>query len=410
MQLPQLNFETAFAMTALFSWALVGLLWVVVRNYPRQGGAWIMGSVFSLGTGYLLIAFSDVLPHQSTLLSAYCLLSLTPSLTMLGLRRFLQRPWGRLDSVIALVPVAFTLLWSLMAGNDFAFHVWLSNLGFILQIMMIWALLWREHKAMVGNGWKVMLIGSIFQWLALLPYILPGRAPSTLSFVPHTVTELAVAWVVCIVMFINLQISALSFLMMLQDKRNAEEREAAEIDVLTQLPNRRSLERRLSKLLPSLYRRYGDLGVVLLDIDHFKQVNDNYGHAVGDRVLQHVAHVLRQQLRQNELVARYGGEEFVVVLPYADSAMAASVAERLVQAVGSSDLGQRGLPSSVTISAGVHAQKLEPKDLRHVDEPPHWHELVALADEALYEAKRSGRNRYVVTRSETGEVAGAVTA
>ena len=57
MQLPQLNFETAFAMTALFSWALVGLLWVVVRNYPRQGGAWIMGSVFSLGTGYLLIAF-----------------------------------------------------------------------------------------------------------------------------------------------------------------------------------------------------------------------------------------------------------------------------------------------------------------------------------------------------------------
>ena len=396
MQLPQLNFETAFAMTALFSWALVGLLWVVVRNYPRQGGAWIMGSVFSLGTGYLLIAFSDVLPHQPTLLSAYCLLSLTPSLTMLGLRRFLQRPWGWVDGLVALVPVAFTLLWSLMAGDDFAFHVWLSNLGFILQIMMIWALLWREHKAMVGNGWKVMLIGSIFQWLALLPYILPGRAPSTLSFVPHTVAELAVAWVVCIVMFINLQISALSFLMMLQDKRNAEEREAAEMDVLTQLPNRRSLDRRLSKILPAIYRQHAELGVVLLDIDHFKKVNDTYGHAAGDRVLQHVAHVLRQQLRQNELLARYGGEEFVIVLPYASQDMAASVAQRVVQAVGSTDLGQQGLPASVTISAGVYVQKLALKDLSGPGAPLHWHELVNRADEALYEAKRSGRNRYVV--------------
>ena len=399
MQLPHLNFETAFAMTALFSWALVGLLWVVVRNYPRQGGVWIMASVFALGAGYLLIAFSNTWPTEITLLSSYWLLGLSPMLSILGLRRFLQRSWGWVDGAVALVPLAFPLLWTVLSRGDFLEQVWFSNLGFMLEIMMLWALLWSERKVMVGNGWKVMLFGSVFQWLSLLPYVLPGRLPSTISYVPQTGGELLVSWVLCIVMFINLQISALSFLMLLQDRRNAQEREAAEVDALTQLPNRRSLERRLSKVLPDIYREHGYLGVLLLDIDHFKQVNDTYGHAAGDRVLQHVAHVLRQQLRSNELLARYGGEEFVIVLPYADRAMAAALAERVVNAVGRARLGQQGLPESVTLSAGVHSQQLVPAQQRLPDLPPHWHDLVHLADKALYEAKRGGRNRYAVAEA-----------
>lgn len=207
-----------------------------------------------------------------------------------------------------------------------------------------------------------------------------------------------VAWVVCIVMFQNIQISVLSFLMMLQDRRHAEERMAAEIDVLTQLPNRRSLERRVADKLPGLYRQNAWFSVVLLDIDHFKQVNDSLGHDAGDLVLQHVATVLRQQLRPGELLARYGGEEFVATLLHADAAQATAIAARMVASVASQPVVVQGRTLHITVSAGVHAQQLSPQDLQHMDATAHWRSWVREADGAMYEAKRSGRNRHVLAR------------
>ena len=396
MQLPSLNFETAFAMTALFSGSMVGLLWVVGRNYPRQGTGWIMASVGCLGIGYLLISFSNAWPSRPTLLSSYWALGFGTSLSILGIRRFLQRRWSLLDTAVLLMPASLALIWQGLAGNDYPLRDRLTNMGFMVQITVLCAVLWNGRKVMVGNGWKVMLFGAVLQWLSIAPLTLPGAPPSTINHVAQTAAELVISWGLCIMMFVNLQMGPLSFLMMLHDRRNAEEREAAEIDLLTQVPNRRSLERRLGKILPTLYQQHEDLGVVLLDIDHFKQVNDNYGHEAGDRVLQHVAHVLRQQLRQNELLARYGGEEFVIFLPYADQAMAASVAARVVQAIAGAHMTREGLPPFVTVSAGVYAQKLTPQSMRRAGEPPHWRELLMRADEALYEAKRSGRNRYVV--------------
>ena len=154
-------------------------------------------------------------------------------------------------------------------------------------------------------------------------------------------------------------------------------------DGLTGLPNRTWLERFLAQALLDARPVGAPVGVILLDVDDFKRVNDRRGHAAGDAVLKHVAARLRCGLRQSDGAGRWGGEEFLVVLPDTDLEGAALVAEKVVGLIGSSAEAASGLV--VTVSAGVSAA------------PTHGHEpreLLARADQALYAAKRQGKNRH----------------
>ena len=396
MQIPFLNPETAFAMTGLSGWSLAVLVGVVGRRFPRQGVAWIMLSMVTFGAGYLLIALSKTLPTEATLLASYVLLGLASAAATLGLRRFLLRRWDRWDTLIALIPVVFPVLWGVVSHDDFARRVQLVNTGFVIQIAVLCTVILRARKGIVGNGWKLMLLGAGIQALTVLPFAFPGSPPSTVDHIAQSTAEQIFTWALCVVMFLNLQLSVLSYLMMLQDRLNDEERVAAELDALTQLPNRRSLERRLARMLPALHRDGETLGFILLDIDHFKRVNDTLGHDVGDLVLQHVAKVLRQHLRQVELLARYGGEEFVVALTHADTQSASKVAERLVQAVRETPLLIEGASHQVTVSAGVHLQRLSLGDGRPLLAEV-WGPMLREADLAMYAAKRAGRDRFAVS-------------
>ncbi|MEO8540593.1 MAG: GGDEF domain-containing protein [bacterium] len=159
----------------------------------------------------------------------------------------------------------------------------------------------------------------------------------------------------------------------------------ASTDGLTGLANRRHLEEYLTEQF-RISSRYGTpLSVVMLDIDHFKAVNDTYGHPVGDQVLRNVAKVLTQTAREADLCARYGGEEFVVVLPATPMEGALELAERVRASVEATVMIAEGKKISVTISAGVNAYR---KDGQAT---PDW--LIKEADMALYDAKRAGRNR-----------------
>jgi len=164
-----------------------------------------------------------------------------------------------------------------------------------------------------------------------------------------------------------------------QALRESEERlrHLADHDALTGLANRRRLEAALSEHLARC-ERYGPEGaVLLLDIDHFKTVNDTEGHAAGDQLLKDVADVLRRDLRDSDTLARLGGDEFAVLLPKADSRQAIRVAAKLVGAVR--DIG-------ATISVGAVAS--ERLDRFTVDE------ALAKADHAMYNAKTAGRDRF----------------
>lgn len=161
----------------------------------------------------------------------------------------------------------------------------------------------------------------------------------------------------------------------------AEAQKLANTDPLTSLPNRRCTFARLSSMVEVARKRGAPLTAVMFDIDHFKQVNDTYGHQTGDEVIVMVAELARRQARQGDVVGRIGGEEFVWLLPGIDAAAARGLAERLRGAVEEGIEGS-ALPN-VTISVGL-AQLVDGDD---------GDAVLARADAALYEAKESGRNR-----------------
>ncbi len=162
---------------------------------------------------------------------------------------------------------------------------------------------------------------------------------------------------------------------------------AAMTDLLTNLPNRRSGMNALAKAWAASSRFEQPLSVMMLDIDHFKRINDGYGHAAGDAVLRQLADLLKRASRVEDLVFRYGGEEFAAVLPNASVRAAAQIAERIRSLVEKYAFiwEQQAIP--VTLSIGVANLSSGLKDSQA---------LIEAADAALYEAKRSGRNRVVV--------------
>jgi len=161
----------------------------------------------------------------------------------------------------------------------------------------------------------------------------------------------------------------------------------SQIDTLTRLPNREAFDRRLAEEIERAVRYQQPVALCFVDIDHFKAVNDGYGHAVGDRVLVEVAESLRSSSRTIDVVCRYGGEEFVVIAPGTWSSDAVVLADRLRQRV--STLRPTGLRWPLTVSVGVAGLPEHAADGKS---------LVMSADKALYDAKRAGRDLTVVAR------------
>ena len=155
------------------------------------------------------------------------------------------------------------------------------------------------------------------------------------------------------------------------------------VDGLTQINNKRYLMETLEREIPRARRHQRPLSVLMFDIDHFKQVNDNYGHLAGDYVLKELATLVKSRLRPDDVVGRYGGEEFCAALPETPLVGAASIAEDLRSRIEERRFVFEGEAMPVTVSLGCAELDGEMDVLK----------LVKAADEKLYEAKRGGRNR-----------------
>jgi diguanylate cyclase (GGDEF)-like protein len=161
----------------------------------------------------------------------------------------------------------------------------------------------------------------------------------------------------------------------------------ARTDALTGLENRRSMQERGLLDLKRSQRIAAPVSLILCDVDHFKRVNDRFGHEAGDAALRTVARTLRAALRETDLLGRWGGEEFIALLVETDAQTAREIAERMRAAVAS--IGFDTLSEGMTISVGVAT-------LSDIDDIPRaWEALLTDADRHLYRAKREGRNRVV---------------
>lgn len=166
----------------------------------------------------------------------------------------------------------------------------------------------------------------------------------------------------------------------------------ATTDGLTGLSNHRTFQHGLGMILERARRRKAPVCLILCDIDHFKKINDTYGHPFGDKVLQGVAAVIGNAVRAVDLAARYGGEEFSIVLEDSDKAGGKKMAERIRRSISELVFNASGEKVSVTMSAGLAAW---PEDAAEKAE------LISLADQSLYQAKKGGRNRTVAWGAET---------
>ncbi|GGZ37792.1 MULTISPECIES: GGDEF domain-containing protein [Shewanella] len=234
----------------------------------------------------------------------------------------------------------------------------LKNRAFISWEQRPYVFKFKNYRPITGRA------EFMFQNVTLLPLASLTGQISHISIIIYDVTDIAIN---------KLQL------------KSANERleHLSQTDGLTQLHNRRHWQFCMQREFDR-HTRYGEpASLVMFDIDHFKRINDSLGHIAGDRVIQHLSHILSQNLRETDCAGRYGGEEFAVVLSHTSAEDARSFAERLRTQIESSRFSFNGQPVPFTISLGIC-------DLS--DEVENSDQWLANADQALYQAKVSGRN------------------
>ncbi|WP_059420961.1 GGDEF domain-containing protein [Sulfuricella sp. T08] len=165
-----------------------------------------------------------------------------------------------------------------------------------------------------------------------------------------------------------------------------ETRQWLQEDTLTGAQNRRGMDMALTREIARAKRNKTSLSMAMLDIDHFKRINDKHGHDAGDAMLVHLSTVIKSVMREADVLVRYGGEEFLIVLPDSDIRGANFVIDRLRQVIQKSPMIYEGKRIEATFSGGL--AQLKPDE--------NGHSLLLRADKALYEAKQSGRNRFKI--------------
>ncbi len=175
------------------------------------------------------------------------------------------------------------------------------------------------------------------------------------------------------------------------EERTSALKEISETDPLTSIPNRRALFEKGEKEFSRAVRHQSEFSVLMIDCDKFKQINDKYGHLIGDKILIQLGKIFKSKIREEDYLGRYGGEEFLILLPLCDQVSAFEKAEAIRETVCSKAYSDDDLTINYSVSIGVASLKGNHKNFEH---------LISQADDALLKAKENGRNRVEIITSE----------
>lgn len=374
-----LDVPTMLLMTAVASAVMAGSL-AAVRPERREGmGLWALALVLHTIT-YVLYTLRGEVPNWASVVLANTLLAGTFALVLAAVCQFQGRalPWRHMAWPVVLMGVLFALF-----IDDFRACVVVAGVVPPLQIVMALWFLWRPKPPAQLRGAVLLTAG-----LGLQAVLLAARGVLAAT---HGVPARGLLQadglqsLTFIAAFIVVILASLGFILMAKDRADANNRYFAAHDSLTGLANRRALLLTARRDVAHAVRTYQPYALMMVDIDHFKAVNDRHGHMAGDRVLCHVADLLRTRLRTQDMVGRYGGEEFLVLLPGTALHDAVVLAETLRSSVEQSPAMHDGHPIAVSLSIGVCGGRPQ-----HADA---WDALIRRADQALYAAKAAGRNR-----------------
>lgn len=372
----------SFNLLAALQCAVLGLVLMgMQRNFPsRIHGLrlWALAALLALGSTVFYGLLGYVPPTLVGLGGNGLLLACTVCL-LAGTRDFFGLPW-RWGPWVLLCGLGLFGLWVF-------FDLWPDYRPRMLIFGLVMAMICAAHTRTLyrhGRGFasRVMMIAMAWQTLVLLARGLSTYwvdLPTTQRFDPgspiHTVFVATFSFTILMVL-VGAQLMA-------SERVRQEFEHLARHDELTHLFNRRAI----LELVGQEHERFQRLGqpyaLLLLDLDHFKRINDTLGHQAGDRTLRRVAEQVQQALRATDQLGRYGGEEFLALLPASDPASAHTLAERLRARVEGLPPGPDNTPAC-TVSIGIAT--VLPTDTE-------WDTVLTRADQALYQAKAAGRNR-----------------
>jgi diguanylate cyclase (GGDEF)-like protein len=383
-----LDVNTLFLVT-IYVEAILGLLLLFawIQNAQISAVAWWGCAHLLRASSVVLFGMYGTVSEAISIDLANALLFLSFAITWSGARVFDGRP--PLPMYVVAGPVAWIILVHLPSfTGDMHLRVLLSS-GIVTCYTWLTAYeFWRGRGEPLVSRWPAIFMlfahGSLFLLRTPLASILPW-SPANQVFESVWLTVLSFEALLFTI--------AIAFILLAMAKERTEYRHktAAMIDPLTGIANRRSFLHEGNELISRLDGEPAPTAVLLIDLDHFKSINDRFGHAVGDMVLQVFAQVARETVRSCDLIGRLGGEEFAAVLCNAGREKALAFAERIRSSFAEVASDLEGLPVAATVSIGLVANEDRSLDLAA---------LLGLADQALYHAKERGRNRVEVASLE----------
>jgi len=377
---PLLDIRTLALTNVLFG-LLFGVGFILyAREHKEFGGLRLFGVAnFCVAASTLLIGLRGQIPDAFSILGGNLLIVVALIAYYEAVIRFRNRPtppgwfWGVVLTVHAGVVGWFSMATPSLTGRV----VWASLLLMIFAFAVVRALMRHQEKGLergyLFTAIPFMLMGLVALFRLVLTLTTPQPDDLMAMGTPHALTFLSTE--------LAMIGSAFGFVWVASTRLRIELETQARIDPLTQVFNRLVLDEVLTRDLAFARRSGEPLAVLMADIDHFKELNDRFGHQAGDRALRGVAQTIKQHLRPYDVVIRYGGEEFLIVLPNTQGEQAVEVAEKLKEAVAQQVQTADATP--IRISMGVTTYD-PAKDS--------WDTLIGRADAAMYGAKHKGRD------------------
>lgn len=390
-----LDFQTLYIVAATSLAATGAIVALVARTYSgdlsRIGYLWAMAVGFAM-LGYVFVALRGSVPDTVSILGGHATgVAATCGFYHACLRLTKRKaPLLLIYSPVA-VATASAAYFSLHAPN-LSIRVAIFSALAALPMGLCAVTLAPRLGASVSLTSNVgslgfALGGAVLLLRAAVRLTHDPAVPMRANFASSPVEQLSI-----MLTFVVFSALSLLFLIICNDRLHRELERLATLDPLTERFNRRTIEELGRREVENARRRRSAVAVALLDIDHFKQINDRHGHAAGDTALRSAVAALEQNLRDRDVLGRYGGDELLVVMPDTDAEQAVAVCERLRELLACLRCAGESAQFALTVSIGVASARGEDAD---------FEKLVRAADTALYEAKGQGRNCTCVAEEAT---------
>ena len=381
--------------TLLFSLVLISAMMassLAVVSWGREQDSlkkWA-GALALESLAWSLAAARGTIPDVLSIVLFGVLFVTAQATKLAAIHEYRDLPWPRWQ---CLLPVGLALLVLVaLPYEDFRDRLIYGSLIYGAQMLMIVQILRTDTESRTGRAW-LLLFGAT---VAILPLLALRAIVAFFGIFEFATLQSSVALnpvqLAIFVGSIGLSImGSMGFILMVKERADRVIRSLAMIDSLTGVFNRRAFMERAEKEYAIAQRNKTPLALLMIDIDYFKRINDEYGHPTGDDVLVDVARILNSRLRKQDTLGRYGGEEFCVLLPATEEAGAMVLAETLRNAVESTLLAteRKGISATISIGATVCPASCATGN-------PGFCKLLEDADAALYQAKHDGRNRTVM--------------